>query len=129
MGFFNFGRRKPGNVRIPNSGDMGVFHMTWQRKRLPSPGAQNYAWTTLGLVPTSIISGAVAVRRQINPLLTAPQPHFQKAVTLNGLPTVSGQILSAPLFNPDTGGFNTSPNVYVGAAYDRPEILPAGQVT
>jgi hypothetical protein len=128
MGLFNRAGKQAKKVAIPpKSSALGLFHMEWERQRMPSPGAMNYSWQTLGLVPTSPISGAVAAREQFHHTGIAPQPVIGKAVPLAGTPIVSGQVMSAPLFNPDTGTFHSSPAGFVGAAYERsPEILPAG---
>lgn len=80
----------------------GMFH--WTRKRLPSPGVQNYAWETLGLVEFTVIGPATANLMQYRSI-QGPQVYLagQAVVTnsLGGLQT--GQAIFQPLFDPNSG--------------------------
>lgn len=72
----------------------------WVRKRLPGPGAMNYAYDSLALAESDAIGPAVAQRQFWN---IRPQPLFVPGM---GRPSsgyggvVQGQTLSQPLFDP-----------------------------
>lgn len=101
-----FGPKNPSvNVSQTISTD-GLYHQTWERKRMPSPGAPAYAWETLGLVLFSPIGPSVVARQQRYNL--GPSSLYQKAVPITGLPTVTGTLVHAPLVNPDSPGFALS---------------------
>lgn len=75
------------------------FHFT--KKRLPSPGAQNYAFDTLGLVEFDPIGGGVQQQQQMR----AFEPSFLyvngQSVVTNGFGgLVPGQIFYQPLIDP-----------------------------
>lgn len=101
-------KRKAQKVVIPLD-KRGPYHAIWgnKKKNLPTPGAMSYAYETLGLAPTSVINGAVAVREQIF-ALQPEQPFVTNAVPVQGVPLVAGQIYGARLYDPDAG--YTDPN-------------------
>lgn len=73
----------------------------WQRKRLPTPGAQNYAFETLALFETTPIGPAVAQRKFFKVL--QPQQIYFGGITvpitgLGGL--AAGQYVMQPLVDP-----------------------------
>jgi hypothetical protein len=85
----------------PNAGE-GNYLNVWERKDMPDPGAQAYAWETLGLEPFSPIGPGVRTRIGIKPLFA--QVYTEQAVILNGIPTTAGQIFGQPLFDPSAPG-------------------------
>lgn len=78
--------------------------MVFERKPLPSPGAMNYAYETLALAPQSEISGAVANRSQL--MFIAQQVYKFQDVPLAGIGTVSGAMVTQPIFDPTVGYTN-----------------------
>lgn len=123
-----FGRKKKEAVSLPpKSSALGLLHMEWERQRMPSPGAMNYAYETLGLAAFTQIGASVAVRKQIHAVQSAPSPVVGHSVRMDGMPIVSGQVMSAPLFNTATGTFNTSANPHGGDAFPFPEFIQPGQ--
>jgi hypothetical protein len=125
MGLFR--RKRKEKVSLPpKSSALGLVHMEWERQRQPSPGAMAYAWETLGLVPFSPIGSGIPATFHFRPLLSAPQPYSLKAVALDGVPTVAGGIMGAPLYNPTTGAFHSSANPFGGSPFAHPEIAAAG---
>ena len=67
---------------------------------MPSPGAMRYAWESLGLEQFTPIGPGVATRKPIVPLPGGDQPYVGLAVRLDGIPTVAGQVVGQPLYNP-----------------------------
>lgn len=105
---FKLFRRTKKRIEIPhNDPPPGVFQAVWEKKRQPSPGAQAYAWETLGLAPFSPIGPSVNVRKGISPLAGIEQPVSLQAVVLNGVPTNAGQIYGQALFDPSVGIYTT----------------------
>lgn len=82
--------------------DLPQFKQVWERKPLPSPGAMNYAFETLSLPPFSPIDGAISNRGQLS-LFQYGQLYQYQAVNTVGVPTVSGQVIMQPLFDPASG--------------------------
>jgi len=80
----------------------GTYHAVWERKRMPDPGAQNYAWETYGLPPFTPIGTGIPTQQPL--IATSEQVYTMQAVSLVGMPTVSGQILGQPLFDPNVPG-------------------------
>jgi hypothetical protein len=83
----------------------GIYH--WVQKKLPSPGAQNYAYETLGLVEFTPIGYGVHVRT--NWMITQPpQPYINgQAVPVTGLGGLSaGQLALQPLYDPVTNTYS-----------------------
>lgn len=96
-----FGRKKKVSVKIPASGGELPFQQVWKRKRLPGPGSGNYAFETLGLAAFTPSGPSVATRTPINPLAGGDQLYVMQAVGVDGIPTVAGQVISQPLFDPN----------------------------
>lgn len=79
----------------------------FERKRLPSPGAQNYAYESLGLVGFTYIGPAVAARRSAHgfygamfpPLQQPPVYALQQAAVAGVGGLSAGQIIGQPLIN------------------------------
>lgn len=125
LGFF---RKKKKVVEIPRDPPDGLYQGVWEKKRQPSPGAQAYAWETLGLSQFTPIGPAVTTRVGIAPLPGTPQPYIRgKAVSLQGVPTTAGQIIGQPLFDP-ASGFVANPMPLVNNPYPFSSEPAAGQV-
>jgi len=69
---------------------------------LPLPGAQAFAWETLGLVEFSPIGPSVVPDRSIRP--TENGVFAGLAITVAGIPMQAGQIVGQPLFDPSAPG-------------------------
>lgn len=86
-------RRKVNSVKtVPG------FRNAWGERAMPSPGAMNYAYLTLALVPFAPSGPTGLPRSQIRAF--APQLYNAQAVIVAGIPTVSGQLVHQPLTNP-----------------------------
>lgn len=95
MGIFSRKKKAP---LTPGSGN---FHLAWEEKPLPGPGAGNFAWEVLGLVEFSPIGPTIYARE---PMRSTARPMYSyQAVPLQGIPLVSGQIFGQPLYDPATG--------------------------
>ena len=77
----------------------GINH--WVRKRLPTPGAQNYAYESLGLAEFSYAGRATANKHSYRVVQT-PQLYVDgQSLLTSGLGGVAaGQIISQPLIDP-----------------------------
>lgn len=75
------------------------YKAVFERKPMPDPGAQNYAWETLALPAfTPIGPGNVAIA--MRPLPFGPPPLLtQQGAIVRGIPTTAGQIIGQPLIN------------------------------
>jgi hypothetical protein len=80
----------------------GTYKAVWQRKPMPDPGAQNYAWESLAMAQFAPSGPSVATRKPI--ISTMGQMYVGKAVVLNGIPTMAGGIVGQPLMDPNTPG-------------------------
>lgn len=69
----------------------------------PQPGAQAYAFESLGLVEFSPIGPSGAVLEPLRLSLGVPQMFSGQAVVLQGIGIQSGQLISQPLIDPDAG--------------------------
>lgn len=78
------------------------FHLVWERKPLPDPGTGVYAFETYGLPQFPVAGPSIANRDQIRSY-AAPLYKPVQLVTLQGLPTVAGQVIAAPLYDPSQG--------------------------
>lgn len=67
----------------------------------PSPGAQAYAFESLGLVEFSPIGPSGVVIEPIRKF--TPQMFVGQAVALQGIGIQSGQMITQPLIDPDAG--------------------------
>ena len=106
-----FKRKAQKVVEIPRDPPPGMYQGVWEKKRQPSPGAQAFAWETLGLGQFSPIGPSINVRVGIRPLPGTEQPVVVMAVNLNGVPTVAGQIFGQALFDQNSpGGYVTGPS-------------------
>lgn len=106
MGFFGMLKRSPSQpIGNPEFQSQTGLKMVWVRKELPSPGAMNYAYETLALAPQSEISGAVAQRQTLS-LFAGKQVYKYQDAALQGIGTVSGQVISQPLYDPNSGYTN-----------------------
>lgn len=94
------------------------WKFSYERTRLPDPGAQNYAWLNLGLVEFSPIGAGTANRKQLLPM--QPQASYARFATvqagLGGL--VQGTIYGQPLISFGGGQGNTP--VFRGSIYNGP---------
>lgn len=81
--------------------DVPGYRAVWSEKQLPSPGAMNYAYESLGLSPTSPISSAVANRNQLAVVTAGNLYQPVQALQVQGIPLVSGQVYGQPLFDPN----------------------------
>jgi hypothetical protein len=127
MAMLGFLRKRVKKVEIPPNPNEGLFHQVWERKRLPGPGAMNYAYETLALAPFPVAGPSVATRTPLR-VTQGQQAYVRHTVGISGAGgTQAGQVMSAPLFDPTLGTGNglTSP---VGLPYNRHGILPAGSV-
>lgn len=86
----------------------GIFR--WVRKQLPSPGAQNYAFETLGLPEFSPYGAGIVPTRFFKILEGNVVFQNQPAVLTNGLGgLVTGNIYLSPLYDPSTNTFGGVP--------------------
>lgn len=73
----------------------GEYLLTWERQRMPDPGAQAFSWETLGLSPFNIVNSGFG---QNKPWITTQIPlHVGQAVPLVGIPRIGAQIAFQPL--------------------------------
>lgn len=79
----------------------GIYH--WTRKRQPSPGAQSYAFESLGLVEFTPIGPSITIRRHLN-VVQHPQTYINgRAVPTTGIGGLNaGQMALQPLYDPNT---------------------------
>lgn len=105
MGWFSRRKTPPQNVdeqvvQSTHSRFNPLWQFAYEWKRLPSPGAQNYAWENLGLVEFSPIGTGTSNRMAIRPL--QPQQDYAHFATyLQGLGGVAqGTIYGQPLISP-----------------------------
>lgn len=122
-----FAPKKPKRVKIPPDGSMTTFQNVWEKKRMPSPGAQAYAFESLGLVQFTPIGPSVNVRQGIVPVPGAPQPVSGLAVPLNGIPTTAGQIMGQQLYDPAVGYAQSIMPIY-NSPFPYSNEPPAGQI-
>lgn len=86
----------------------GIYR--WVRKQLPTPGALNYAFETLGLVEFSPINTGIPAKFQFRQLEGGVVYQENAAVLTNGLGgLVTGNIRLSPLFDPNTNTFGGVP--------------------
>jgi hypothetical protein len=80
----------------------GMFHMAWEDKqgRLPTPGANAFAYESLALAEFTPIGAGVIITEPLQS--TAAGIFAGQAVPLQGIPLVSGGIGQATLFDPDS---------------------------
>lgn len=106
-----FRKKKPRIVMIPLDPPEGMYQGVWEKKRQPSPGAQAYAWESLGLPQFTPIGASVVVRQALMPTAGVLQPYVGQAVPLQGMPTTAGQIYGQPLFDNSSegNGYTSSP--------------------
>lgn len=86
----------------------GIYH--WQKKRLPTPGAQNYAFETLGLTEFTPIGAGVRNRNAFR-VLQKPQLYVNgQAYLTSGLGGIAaGQMIFQPLLDPYNGQYGGVP--------------------
>lgn len=94
-----FRKRAPRDERFVNN---NVYNQSWERRPLPDPGAQNYAFETLDLYALTPVGPGVGQFNYIKPLQA--QTYVLQAVPLQGIPLTSGQIYGAPLGDPQYNG-------------------------
>mgnify|MGYP001769282617 CR=1 FL=1 len=75
---------------------------TFERQRMPDPGAQNYSYCTYALLPQTVIGTGFVPRAHINACQGGMfgQP-LVKITGLGGIQT--GQLYGQPLYDPSTG--------------------------
>lgn len=86
----------------------GMVH--WVKKRLPSPGALNYAYSTLALYELNPIGPAVASRklfRTVQPPQLYMNGQLVGTVGIGGL--AAGQYISQPLLDPTSQTYGGVP--------------------
>lgn len=90
-------------LQSPNTRFKGAnWAFTYERKRLPGPGAQNYAYELLGLVEFSPIGPAERNRLQWQVVQPSPQ-YAGFDLYLQGVGGLSqGTMYSAPLIDPSS---------------------------
>ena len=96
-------KRAKKKVEIPRDPPPGMYQGVWEKKRQPSPGAQAYAWESVGLAQFTPIGPSVHVRQGINVLPGAQQPYVGQGVWLDGVPTTAGQVFGQQLYDPNSG--------------------------
>jgi hypothetical protein len=103
-----------------------LFHLSWERKQLPDPGAQNYAFESYGLVAFPPSGPSVTTRQPVVPLPLGPQMYSWQGVRLDGIPLVAGQIHGQPLFDPQLPGFTEGlpPQISPLVPYNVPASSP-----
>lgn len=94
------------------------YEIAYERKRLPDPGAGNFALESHQLFPLTPIGPGVPHDRSIKPATGSPQMISMPTLVDAGIPTVSGGITSSPLFNPQTGVYQSQ--------FEPPNPLPFG---
>ena len=88
----------------------GFFH--WVRKRLPTAGAQNYAFESLGLAEFTPIGASVGIRNELLKMQPPQQYIPINSVLTNGIGgIVAGQVMLQGLYDPNTGTFAGKPIV------------------
>lgn len=102
---FGLFKRKKKRVEIPRDPPAGLYQGVWEKKRQPSPGAQSFAWESLGLAPFTPIGPSIHVREGIRPMAGVMQPAVGQAVWLDGVPTTAGQVYGQGLYDESSGGF------------------------
>jgi hypothetical protein len=80
-----------------------IFQQIWRKKPQPSPGAQAYAYETLQLEPYTPIGTGIPTRHPIR--ATADQIYTVQGGYLVGIPTVTGQTVHQPLFDPNAPNY------------------------
>ena len=80
----------------------GDYSHSYVEKRLPGPGARNYAFESLGLVEFSPIGPSTVNRQQFRTCTPVTLTVAQTALTNNLGGVVAGQFSMQPLYNPDT---------------------------
>lgn len=124
MSFFS--RRKRPKV-IVRADTPAIRADVWVRKRMPDPGAENFAYETFELPPQTVIGPAVAVRHPRTATQVGAQPYFPvQHTSLQGIGQVSGSIKSQPLFNPKYNGYSGAQPLRMNDPMPRSEIIPAG---
>ncbi len=116
-------RLDPGNSGFNE--DQGTFRIVYERKPMPDPGAQNYAYESLGLVAFPPAGPSITIRQPRETVF--PQMYATHAIPQNGIPLVAGQIFGQPLFDPQSGGFANDPfggNVSPLVSYNVPASTP-----
>lgn len=94
------------------------FHVVYENKVQPDAGgARSYAYESLALAVHTAIGPNVAVRNQF--YATAPGAYLKDtSVPVAGIPTQTGYVDHAPLFNPDGQGGPIEAGYPAAAAYN-----------
>jgi len=121
-----FLKRRVKQVEIPPGADPLLFHQSWERKRLPGPGAMNYAYESQALAPFPVAGPTIAVR-QPRAVFQGQQSMVLQSVSIAGVPTQAGQVLAQPLFDPQTGTA-TGLQPQNPLPYQKHGIQPAGSI-
>lgn len=86
----------------------GFYH--WMRKRLPTPGAQNYAFESLGLIEQTPIGPSILVGYTFKKTQPAQSYMPNEGIFIAGLGgLVAGQIALQGLYDPNTQTFAGQP--------------------
>jgi len=75
----------------------GTYRLVYEQKRMPSPGAMNYAYESLGLGMFSPIGPSIRVRNKMS-VFAGAQLSTLSDTGINGVPLTAGQIAMQPLF-------------------------------
>jgi hypothetical protein len=88
----------------------GTWRAVWQRGYLPTPGAMDMAWMSLGLGPVPICGPGFDVQGPRWRAFQPEQAFSPQTLGVSGLPTAHGQVFNQPL---------TAPQAYQAPASDR----------
>lgn len=88
-------------MRVPTT--RSPYKIVHVRKRIPDPGATSFALESFGLVPLTPIGPAITVREPILATPSAAPLSRGPVVGIEGIPTIHGDIVGQPLFDPDRG--------------------------
>lgn len=131
--FLPFVGRKKKVIAVPEDGDPSTFAMEWTKAPvLRSRGGENYFLSSLNL-PNIELSGPLPYNaRQLSIALPA-RPIDSRSIPTNqvgGAGFYNGQVMSQPLYNSDSGGYNAAlmPLVPLPFVNDYDLIAPAGAV-
>lgn len=77
----------------------------WVRKRMLSPGAQNYAFETLSLFETPPVGAGTSAQMQYRSYGGTPM-YQNNSAYISGLGGLqAGQVISQPLYDPNSGSY------------------------
>lgn len=88
--------KDPGNAAafLANPGD---YYLSWERQRMPDPGAQAFSWETLDLPKFNIVNSGFGQNR-VQRFTNVPL-YVGQATPLTGIPTIGATLALQPLIN------------------------------